>query len=124
MAIQLNHTIVPAHDKDRAAGFLARILGLGPAALVGPFAAVEVNSSLTFDYADTERFEPHHYAFEVSDEEFDAIFARVQREGVRFSADPLEKEVGSINRRGGGRGFYFRDPDGHVLEVLTHPQPP
>jgi catechol 2,3-dioxygenase-like lactoylglutathione lyase family enzyme len=120
MTIELNHTIVPAHDKDRGAAFIARILGLGATTHVGPFAAVAVNPSLTLDYADAERFEPHHYAFQVSDDDFDAIFARVQREGLRFSADPFEEEVGTINHRSGGRGFYFRDPDGHVLEVLTH----
>src|SRR5262245_1334781 len=70
MAIMLNHTIVPAHDKDRAAGFLGRILGLGPITHVGPFAAVRVNPSLTLDFADRESFEPHHYAFQVSDDEF------------------------------------------------------
>jgi catechol 2,3-dioxygenase-like lactoylglutathione lyase family enzyme len=111
--------VAPAHDKDRGAGFIAHFLGLSRVADVGPFAAVQVSPSLTLDYTDAERFEPHYYAFQVSEEEFDAIFARVKDEGLTYSSDPFQRDVGNINRRGGGRGFYFRDPDGHILEVLT-----
>lgn len=119
MAITLDHTIVPAHDKDRAAAFFSEVLGLGPAASFGPFAAVQVNPSLTLDFADRDRFEPHHYAFHVDDDEFDAIFARITRAGIEYSSDPHMQDVGQINHRRGGRGLYFRDPDGHILEVLT-----
>ncbi|APR86370.1 Hypothetical protein A7982_11719 [Minicystis rosea] len=119
MAITLNHTIVPARDKARAAAFLVEMLGLGPATPRGPFAAVHVNPSLDLDYADSDSFEPHHYAFHVTDAEFDAIFARVTGAGIVYSSDPHQKDVGRINHRYGGRGFYFRDPEGHVLEVLT-----
>jgi len=117
--IMLNHTIVPAHDKKQAASFLAQMLGLGPVASEGPFDAVHVNPSLTFDFAEREHFEPHHYAFEVGDAEFEAILERVRGAGVVFSSDPHQQVVGRINHRGGGRGFYFRDPEGHILEVMT-----
>ena len=115
MAITLNHTIVPAHDKARAASFLAEMLGLGPVAARGPFAVVRVNPSLDLDYIEDERFEPHHYAFQVADDEFDAIFARVTAAGIPYSSDPHQEDMGHINHRYGGRGFYFRDPEGHIL---------
>lgn len=119
MAILLDHTIVPAHDKRDAAEFFANLFGLHVGAPLGPFAPVRVNDALTLDFADAASFEPHHYAFHVSDGEFDAIFTRVCDAGLTYSADPFERDVGHINHRHGGRGFYFRDPNGHILEVLT-----
>ena len=119
MTIILDHTIVPAHDKDRAASFFAQMLGLGAAAPQGPFAAVQLNPSLTLDFAEQERFEPHHYAFRVEGAELDAILARVKGAGVVYSSDPYQEHVGAVYRRGGDRGFYFRDPEGHILEVMA-----
>ncbi|WP_239005457.1 VOC family protein [Gloeothece citriformis] len=69
--------------------------------------------------ADREEFESHHYAFHVSDSEFDAIFTRVKEEGLSYSSDPMHQNIGQINHRQGGRGFYFFDPNGHNLELLT-----
>ncbi len=120
MAITLNHTIVPAHDKKASAEFFARIFGLR-ATEMGHFVAVRVNETLTMDFDDRENFEPHHYAFAIGDEEFDAIFARVKEAGISYSADPFHRSKGEINRRNGGRGFYFYDSNQHNLEVLTRP---
>ena len=61
---------------------------------------------------------PHHYAFKVSDGEFDAIFGRLQAEGIPYGSGPYRLEDMQINHRNGGR-VYFRDPDGHILEILT-----
>lgn len=121
MTISLNHTIVPARDKEVAARFFSRIFGLEIGAPSGAFVPVRVDDALHFDFADAEGFEPHHYAFLVSDDELDAIFARLERDHISYSADPYGQELGRINHRRGGRGFYFRDPDGHILEVLTRP---
>jgi catechol 2,3-dioxygenase-like lactoylglutathione lyase family enzyme len=118
MTITLNHTIVPAHDKKAAAQFFARIFGL-EVDNSGHFAAVRVNDTLTLDFNDQGQFESHHYAFHVSDAEFDAIFARVQAENIAYSSDPFRRDMGQINHWNGGRGFYFPDPDGHLLELLT-----
>lgn len=115
----LNHTIVPAHDKEAAARFYASVLGLSPDQPVGPFAVVRVNDSLTLDFADRASFEPHHYAFRVAEDEFDTIFHRIHEAGVGFAADPHFQHPGEINHRHGGRGVYFHDPDGHILELLT-----
>lgn len=119
MTITLNHTIVPAHDKNASAQFFAQIFGLKVESGVGHFTAVKVNDTLTFDFADQEEFESHHYAFHVSDSEFDAIFARVKEAGLSYSSDPMHRNLGQINHRQGGRGFYFFDPNGHNLELLT-----
>ncbi len=118
MAITLNHTIVPARDKDAAARFFARIFDL-TVEDSGHFAAVRVGDTLTLDFDDQQQFEPHHYAFHVGDGEFDAIFARVKAADIPYSADPFARQPGQINHWNGGRGFYFRDPDGHLLELLT-----
>jgi catechol 2,3-dioxygenase-like lactoylglutathione lyase family enzyme len=120
MTIELNHTIVPARDKVAAAKFFARILGLPfEEGAVGHFAPVRVSDSLTLDFADSSKREVHHYAFKVSEEEFDAIFGRIREEGVAYGSGPYAVDDMKINHRGGGRGVYFRDPDGHVLELLT-----
>lgn len=119
MAITLNHTIVPAHDKDLAARFFADIFGLAYDGPAGHFAPVRVNPDLTLDFDDATSFERHHYAFHVSDAEFDAILRRVQAAGITYGSDPWHTENRELNDWNGGRGFYFHDPDGHLLELLT-----
>ena len=121
MTIELNHTIVPAHDKVSSAKFFARIFGLSfDEGAVGYFAPVKVNKALTLDFEDVvDRFDVHHYAFKVSEAEFDAIFSRIQAEGIPYGAEPRSRDDMNINHRRGGRGVYFCDPSGHVLELLT-----
>ena len=119
MQITLNHTIVPAHNKEASANFFAHLFGLKVESPIGYFAAVRINDTLTFDFANGEKFESHHYAFHVSDEDFDAIFARIKQAGIEYSSDPMHQNKGQINHRNGGRGFYFYDSDGHNLELMT-----
>ena len=119
MTITLNHTIIPAKDKKASAEFFARIFGLRVESPVGYFAAIRVNDTLTLDFAEREVLESHHYAFHVSEAEFDAIFARVKEAELEYSSDPMHQNQGEINHRKGGRGFYFYDPNGHNLELLT-----
>jgi catechol 2,3-dioxygenase-like lactoylglutathione lyase family enzyme len=121
MAITLNHTIVPARDKVAAATFFARIFGLRRGR-TNYFAPVRVNKNLTLLFDDDGKFESHHYAFHVSEREFDAIFARVKKAGLAYGSAPWSLEDGELNDWGGGRGVYFKDPDGHVLELMTVPQ--
>lgn len=123
MSITLNHTIVPARDKVASAQFFARIFGLEAGPPMGPFTPVRINDTLTLDFDDRDssrqHLDWHHYAFQVSDEDFDAILERVTAAGIPYGSGPHSLEDGQINTRYGGRGFYFRDPNGHVLEVLT-----
>ncbi|MEU1628875.1 VOC family protein [Streptomyces sp. NPDC020096] len=123
MSIQLNHTIVAARDKAASARFLAGLLGLEVGAPYGPFIPVTAANGVTLDFADsrTEPIAPQHYAFLVSEDEFDAIFERIQRAGITYYADPRHHQEGRINHNDGGRGAYFDDPDGHRLEILTRP---
>ena len=123
MTITLNHTIVPARDKNAAARVFAELFGLSYERQSGHFAPVRVNETLTLLFDDdVEAFESHHYAFHVSDGEFDATLKRVQAAGLAFGSAPWSLEDGRLNDWNGGRGFYFKDPDGHVLELMTVPQ--
>jgi extradiol dioxygenase family protein len=119
MPPQLDHTIVPSRDKHRGAQFLAQLLGLPAPQAFGHFVAVRLGNGVTLDYDDAVDVRPQHYAFLVTDEEFDAIFERVKRAGIAYFADPAHRLAGEVNARDGGRGFYVSDPDGHNLEVLT-----
>jgi len=119
MTIELDHTIVPSKDKEAAARFFARIFGLRYEGLVSHFAPVDVNGTLTLDFDNANDFERHHYAFKVSEAEFDAIFGRIKAEGIVYGSGPRSPDDMRINDRRGGRGFYFRDLDGHLLEILT-----
>jgi catechol 2,3-dioxygenase-like lactoylglutathione lyase family enzyme len=122
MAISLNHTIVPAHDKDAAARQFAKLFGLTYNGKGDHFAPVKVNDTLTFLFDDDPKFESHHYAFHVSDTEFDSIFQRVQEAGLVYGSTPWSADDKKLNNWGGGRGVYFRVPDGHLLELMTIPQ--
>ena len=119
VTIELDHTIVPSGDKEAAARFFSRIFGLNYNGTVSHFAPVRVNGNLTLDFDEASDFEPHHYAFKVSEAEFDAIFGRIKADGVIYGSGPGAFEDMQINHRGGGRGVYFCDPDGHILEILT-----
>jgi catechol 2,3-dioxygenase-like lactoylglutathione lyase family enzyme len=122
MAIVLNHTIVPARDKKTAARLFAQIFGLKEEP-VDYFAPVRINEQMTMLFSDeNSKFDSHHYAFHVSDAEFEAIFKRIKAAGLAYGSDPRHLDNGKLNDWGGGRGLYFKDPDGHVLELMTVPQ--
>jgi catechol 2,3-dioxygenase-like lactoylglutathione lyase family enzyme len=119
MTIELNHTIVPARDPKASAQFLADILGLPIDPPVAHFTPITLANRVTLDYDQQESFASNHYAFLVSDEEFDAAFGRIQDAGITFFADPGGRQAGQIYRSHGHRGTYFRDPSGHLMEILT-----
>ena len=121
MPVQLNHTIVAARDKRTSARFLADLLGLGPPSTYGPFAVVELANDVSLDFVDDQQVHPRHYAFLVTEEEFDEIFGRIRARGLDFWADPFQQQPGEINTHDGGRGVYWLDPNGHVLEIITRP---
>ena len=122
MTIRLDHTIVPAKDKVASAEFFADIFGLTVKPGQGYFAQVQVNESLTLDFADEPEPRSHHYAFHISEAEFEAIFGRVKAKGIPYGSGPFNRTDGRIYTLRGGRGFYFDDPNGHVLEVMTVPE--
>ncbi len=123
MSVALNHTIVHCRDKAASAKFLAEILGLPePTPLFGHFMAVALDHGVTLDFCNSDGpIERQHYAFLIGEEDFDAIFERVTARGLTYWADPMKTRRGQISHNDGGRGFYFDDPDGHFLEVLTRP---
>jgi catechol 2,3-dioxygenase-like lactoylglutathione lyase family enzyme len=122
MPIEFNHTIVAARDKRESAEFISELFGLPGPQPFGRFMAVRLEHGATLDYADTaDEIRPQHYAFLVSEEDFDAIYGKIQSRGLEHWADPGSNRPGQINTNDGGRGVYFRDPAGHFLEILTRP---
>lgn len=122
MAVELNHTIVNVKNKKESAEFLSHILGLPPAIKFGYFLVVKTHNGVSLDFIDSdEEIEPNHYAFLISEKEFDEIFARIKAKGISYWADPMQKQEGQINHHFGGRGVYFEEPSGHLLEIITKP---
>jgi catechol 2,3-dioxygenase-like lactoylglutathione lyase family enzyme len=122
MTAQLNHTIVYSSDRTKSARFLAAILGRSAPVRFGPFEVVELDNGVSLDFAGADGpIQPQHYAFLISETDFDAVFGRIQEHGIQYWADPRHSRPGEINRNDGGRGVYFPDPDGHYLEVTTRP---
>jgi len=122
MTISFNHTIVASRDKHQSAEFLAELFGLPDPKPFGHFMVVALEHGASLDYADAaegEEIRRQHYAFLVSEEDFDAIYAKIQSRGLQHWADPRQERPGEINRRDGGRGVYFPDPSGHAMEILT-----
>ena len=117
----LNHLIIPAKDKDASAEFLAGILGTEARPQWGPFRPVQTSNGVTLDFVDSTDVRTQHYAFLVDDGEFDAAFARIKKARLSYWAGPHKEGPGEINRHWGGRGVYFEDPNGHLLELITKP---
>ena len=125
-AVVLDHVLIPSHDKHEAARFLASMLDLevsdesaGPGS-ASRFAVVAVGAT-TLDFDTVESFGGQHYAFAVDDGTFDAVLDRLRAAGIDHSADPLAQRLGEVYESDGGKGFYFRTPDGHSIELLTPP---
>jgi catechol 2,3-dioxygenase-like lactoylglutathione lyase family enzyme len=122
MSVEFNHTIVWSRDSNASAAFLARMLGLPAPQKWGPFRVVTTANNVAVDFMDKEgEIRKQHYAFLVSEAEFDQILARVKEQGLSHWADPAQMKAAEINRHDGGRGVYFEDPSGHLLEVITRP---
>jgi catechol 2,3-dioxygenase-like lactoylglutathione lyase family enzyme len=122
--ISFNHTIVAAKDRRESADYFTELFGLPPAAEFGHFLAVTLNHGVSLDFAqapDGADIHPQHYAFLVSEAEFDAIYGRIRARGQEHWADPRGARPGEINDNDGGRGVYFQDPSGHYLEIITRP---
>ncbi len=117
----LNHLIIPAKDKHASASFLADILGVQPDAPWGHFVPVRTGNGVTLDFVDSKDVRTQHYAFLVDDAEFDAGFAKLKAQGIPYYAHPNKSGPGEINHLWGGRGVYFEDPNGHLLELITKP---
>jgi catechol 2,3-dioxygenase-like lactoylglutathione lyase family enzyme len=121
MTIQLNHTIVVARDKTKTAEFVTEILGLPPPTQLGHFIVVQVGDT-SLDYVESDgEIDQRHFAFLVSETEFDEIFERIRQRQLPWWADPFRREPGQINAWDDGRGLYFDDPNGHLLEIITRP---
>jgi catechol 2,3-dioxygenase-like lactoylglutathione lyase family enzyme len=121
MTIHLDHTIVPSQTRDASAKQLAELLGVpcGPAQ-AGPFFAVYVNDGLTLDFIQTdEDFPIYHFAFRVTEEDFDRILGRIQAAGIGYRSDVRGPVNMKINTDYGGRMIYWNEPDGHQWEILT-----
>ncbi len=123
MSIDLNHTIVNVQDKEVSARFFSEILGLPPAVpFLGYFLVLRTSNGVSLDFIDSsEKIEPQHYAFLVSEREFDEILERIVKRGITYWADPAKRSPGKINTHDGGRGCYFEEPSGHFLEIITRP---
>jgi catechol 2,3-dioxygenase-like lactoylglutathione lyase family enzyme len=122
VSIQLNHTIVWCRDKQKSALFLVEILGLPGPSPFGPMLVVRLGNSVSLDfYENNNEISSQHYAFLVTEVDFDQIFARICDRGIKYWADPGKQRAGETYQHNGGRGVYFDDPDGHLLEVMTRP---
>jgi catechol 2,3-dioxygenase-like lactoylglutathione lyase family enzyme len=122
MAVDFNHTIVGVRDGQASATFLSEVLGLPSPRRWGPFLVVTTANGTNLDFMDADgEIRPQHYAFLVSESQFDEIFGRIKKRNLAHWADPFQQKPGAINRNDGGRGVYFKDPSGHLLEIITRP---
>lgn len=101
---------------------MAEILGRPAPTHFGPFRVVELDNGVSRDFHDSDgEIASQHYAFLIGDDDFDAVLASVRAGNRTYWPDPGKSHPNETNRNDGGRGLYFEDPDGHLLEVITRP---
>ena len=125
MATVLDHTIVPVRDREASVEFYTRIFDFENLGEVGPFLAVRVNDTLNFDFRESDDFRSIHYAFAMESGEFEAAFTRIKDSGIPYGDNPREQENMkgpgmTAGAKGMGKAVYFKDPDGHLLEIKTY----
>jgi catechol 2,3-dioxygenase-like lactoylglutathione lyase family enzyme len=122
MTVELNHSIVWCHDAAASAVFLADILGRPAPRAFLHFMVVDLDNHVSLDFmAKDGTIALQHYAFLIDDAAWDAAFARIEASGIAYWADPARTRPGETNRHYGGKGVYFEDPNGHLLEIITRP---
>lgn len=122
MGIHFNHTIVYSADRQAEATWFTELFGLPPAADVGHFLVADIAGQASIDFALSDGdVHPQHYAFLVSEVDFDGIHVRIVDRGNDHWADPAATRPGEINHDDGGRGVYFTSPSGHFFEIITRP---
>ncbi len=122
MTVSFNHTIIFATDNRASASFFTTLFNLPEPTTWGPFVSVELDRGVFLQFAQPGiEIQAQHYAFLVTEEEFDGIYGRIVEQGLTHWADPRMANPGTYNTNHGGRGVYFKDPSGHNLEVLTQP---
>ena len=122
MAVELNHTIVWCRDQRASASFFAEILGRPKPSRFGPFLVVALDNGVSLDFMEADgEINGQHYAFLIGEDDFDAVYGRIRERGIAHWADPARTKPGEINTHYGGRGLYFGDPDGHLMEIITTP---
>ena len=122
MNVQLNHTIVWCRDKQKSSAFLTEILDLPAATPFGPMLVVKLGNNVSLDFYNNDgKISSQHYAFLIPESDFDQVFGRIVAKGLQYWADPGRQRPGEIYKLNGGRGVYFVDPDGHLLEIMTQP---
>ena len=125
MGTVLDHTIVPVRDREQAVQFYTRIFGFEDLGEVGPFLAVRVNDTLNLDFRESDDFSSIHYAFAMDPDEFETAFARIRESGISYgdgprSMDNMQGPGMTAGAKGQGKAVYFKDPNGHVLEIKTY----
>ena len=122
MTVELNHTIIWCRDKMASSAFLAEMLGLPAPRKFFHFMVVDLDNRVSVDFMEKAGDPaPQHYAFLVDEAGFDAVLTRIREKELDHWADPARTKPGEINHHFGGRGVYFPDPDGHLLEAITQP---
>jgi len=120
--VELNHTIVWCNDKKKSAKFFTEVMGLPSPTAYGPMLVCELDNNVSLDFYNNDGdISPQHYAFLISEGKFDQVFDQIRDREIEYWAGPGKDQPGEINRNDGGRGMYFEDPDGHLLEVITRP---
>ena len=109
---------MPCSNNVESARFYCKLFGFEYVGEFSRFIVVRVNDTLCLDFDSRDKFESNHYAFKVSEQEFDEIFERLQTENIKYGSGPSEVDNMIINHNYGGREAYFRDSNGHLLELL------
>lgn len=125
MATVLDHTVVPVRNREEAVEFYSRIFGFEDLGEVGPFLAVRVNEGFTLDFRDSDDFRSIHYAFAMEPDEFETAFVNIKDSGIAYGDSPfaqgnMQGPGMTMGAKGVGKAVYFKDPNGHVLEIKTY----
>ncbi|SRR5260221_6628895 len=121
----IDHLILKVNEIGTSLDFYVNVLGFEPEGEDGPFTVVRVSEDFTLQLAPWGTNGNEHFAFAMSREDFDNVFATLREKGIPYgdSFHTVGTNTGpglESGAKGPAPTIYMFDPNKHLIEIRTY----